>query len=184
MEKSRSVELDEQRSPSAAPQEQQQQQQQQLQVGHLGSIRLGLVITSLSLSVFLVLLDSSVISTAIPKITDDFHSLTDVGWYASSYQLGSAVLQMLTGKVFHHFNLKWSYIVFFFIFEVGSALSGAAQTSAMLIVSRTISGVGASALINGAITIVSASAPIERRPALTGIILGCRFFFPPASVYT
>ncbi|EPE04209.1 mfs transporter [Ophiostoma piceae UAMH 11346] len=179
MEKLRSIELDEQRDRSGAPsQEQQQHLEQQIadgnnaKIGHLSGIKLGLVITSLSLSVFLVLLDSSVISTAIPKITDDFHSLKDVGWYASSYQLGSAVLQMLTGKVFNHFNLKWSYIVFFLIFEVGSALSGAAQTSAMLIISRTISGVGASALINGAITIVSASAPIERRPALTGIILG------------
>jgi hypothetical protein len=28
-------------------------------------------------------LDNSIIATAIPKITDQFHSLEDVGWYGS-----------------------------------------------------------------------------------------------------
>lgn len=29
-------------------------------------------------------LDMTILSTAIPKITSDFHSLADVGWYAVS----------------------------------------------------------------------------------------------------
>lgn len=37
---------------------------------------------------FLVLMDGSIIVTAIPRITNDFHSLTDVGWYGAAYQLG------------------------------------------------------------------------------------------------
>jgi hypothetical protein len=28
-------------------------------------------------------LDNTIIATAIPRITDDFHSLKDVGWYGS-----------------------------------------------------------------------------------------------------
>lgn len=34
---------------------------------------------------FLMMLDTSIVSTAVPKITSDFHSLPDVGWYGSSY---------------------------------------------------------------------------------------------------
>jgi hypothetical protein len=37
---------------------------------------------------FLMLLDGSIIVTAIPRITNDFHSLNDVGWYGAAYQLG------------------------------------------------------------------------------------------------
>ena len=38
---------------------------------------------ALCLSVFLVALDNSIIATPIPKITDEFHSIDDIGWYGS-----------------------------------------------------------------------------------------------------
>ena len=46
-------------------------------------MRLGLIMLALCLAVFLMALDNSIIATAIPKITDQFHSLDDIGWYAS-----------------------------------------------------------------------------------------------------
>lgn len=42
--------------------------------------KLVLILTAAALSIFLVALDTSIISTAIPQITDDFHSLDDVAW--------------------------------------------------------------------------------------------------------
>jgi hypothetical protein len=42
-------------------------------------VKLGLVAMALCLSVFLMALDNTIIATAIPKITDQFHSLPDVG---------------------------------------------------------------------------------------------------------
>jgi len=42
-------------------------------------MKLGLISMALCLSVFLMALDNSIIATAIPKITDQFHSLPDVG---------------------------------------------------------------------------------------------------------
>jgi hypothetical protein len=42
-------------------------------------VKLGLVTMALCLSVFLMALDNTIIATAIPKITDQFHSLPDVG---------------------------------------------------------------------------------------------------------
>ena len=35
------------------------------------------------IAVFCVALDNTIISTAIPKITDQFNALNDVGWYGS-----------------------------------------------------------------------------------------------------
>ena len=46
---------------------------------------------------------------AIPRITSDFHSLSDVGWYGSAYMLASCSLQPLTGKIYAHFGTKVSY---------------------------------------------------------------------------
>lgn len=55
---------------------------------------------------FLVMLDSSIISTAIPEITNEFNSLLDVGWYGSAYQLTSSAFVPLAGKIYTLFSIK------------------------------------------------------------------------------
>ncbi|KAH6845699.1 major facilitator superfamily domain-containing protein [Chaetomium sp. MPI-CAGE-AT-0009] len=139
---------------------------------YVTGFKLAIIVASVALACFLMLLDTMIISTAIPRITDTFNSLPDVGWYASAYQFGSAAPQPLTGKIYTHFNTKWSFFVFFGIFEIGSILCGAAVSSAMLIVGRAVAGFGAAGIINGAITIISSCAPLEKRPALIGITMG------------
>lgn len=61
-------------------------------------LKLGLITLALCLSVFLVALDNTIIATAIPKITDHFNSLGDVGWYGSAYLLTTCALQLFFGK--------------------------------------------------------------------------------------
>lgn len=39
---------------------------------------------ALALGIFLISIDETVIVTAIPRITDDFHTIQDVGWYGSA----------------------------------------------------------------------------------------------------
>ncbi|KAK1081675.1 hypothetical protein LTR33_004481 [Friedmanniomyces endolithicus] len=138
----------------------------------LTGIKLWAVISPLILVFFLVLLDTTIVSTAIPSITNHFNSLTDIGWYSASYQLASAVLQPLAGKVYVHFSNKWSFISFFALFEFGSLLCGVATSSKMLIVGRAVAGMGTAGLQNGAMTIISASVPLHKRPALLGICQG------------
>jgi hypothetical protein len=46
-------------------------------------LRLVLIILACCLAVFLVSLDRTIIATAIPRITDRFHSVQDIGWYGS-----------------------------------------------------------------------------------------------------
>ncbi|KAJ0299245.1 hypothetical protein Brms1b_013173 [Colletotrichum noveboracense] len=76
---------------------------------YVSGVKLGLIVVSVSLACFLTVMDISIISTTIPKITDDFKSLVDVGWYGSAYNLGSAALVPLTGKMYNHFNLKFPW---------------------------------------------------------------------------
>ena len=63
-----------------------------------GGLKLFLITLALCLSVFLVALDNTIIATAIPKITDHFKSLGDIGWYGSSYLLTTCALQLFFGK--------------------------------------------------------------------------------------
>lgn len=59
------------------------EEEQEDETQYPGGTRLGLVMLALCLAVFLLSLDNSIISTAIPKITDEFNSLGDIGWYGS-----------------------------------------------------------------------------------------------------
>ncbi|KAK2807809.1 hypothetical protein FQN50_005352 [Emmonsiellopsis sp. PD_5] len=133
---------------------------------------LTLILTSVTLSYFLFYLDLAVISTATPAITSRFDSLVDVGWYGGAYQLGSAAFQPLSGKLYSQFSIKWTFLVFFFIFEVGSAICGAAQSSPMFIVGRVIAGVGSAGVANGAMTTIAAVLPTQKQAQFMGLNMG------------
>jgi hypothetical protein len=46
-------------------------------------LALAAIVLALCLAVFLVALDQTIIATAIPRITDDFQSVKDIGWYGA-----------------------------------------------------------------------------------------------------
>ncbi|KAI1186284.1 MFS general substrate transporter [Nemania serpens] len=135
-------------------------------------LKLTLISAALCLSVFLIALDNSIIATAIPSITDAFHSLPDVGWYGSAYLLTTAALQLLFGKFYTFLSLKWVYLTAIFIFEVGSLICGVAQNSVTLIIGRAIAGLGSAGLFSGALLILAHSVPLATRPLYTGLIGG------------
>lgn len=116
--------------------------------------------------------DTDTKPTQIPVITNEFHSLDDIGWYASIFQLASAAFQPLTGKMYSKFSNKWVFLFFFAVFEIGSAVCGMAQRSITFICGRAIAGMGASGLMNGALTIVANIVSVDRRASLTGLMMG------------
>ncbi|OTA69676.1 putative efflux pump [Hypoxylon sp. EC38] len=133
-------------------------------------LKLGLITLALCLSVFLMALDNSIIATAIPKITDTFHSLPDVGWYGSAYLLTTAALQLLFGKLYTFLSIKWVYLTAIGIFELGSLICGVAQNSVTLIIGRAVAGLGSAGIMSGALLILAHSVPLAKRPMYTGLI--------------
>ncbi|KAF7341341.1 DHA14-like major facilitator [Mycena venus] len=134
--------------------------------------QLALLILALGLSVFLVALDNTIIATAIPKITDEFASLDDVGWYGSAYLLTTAATQLLFGKFYTFLSIKWVYVSAIVLFELGSVLCGAAPTSTVLVLGRAIAGVGNAGIFSGALIVMANTVPLSKRPMYTGIIAG------------
>jgi EmrB/QacA subfamily drug resistance transporter len=133
-------------------------------------IKLAIIIAALALAVFLMALDNTIIATAIPKITDHFNSLTDVGWYGSSYLLTTCALQLFFGKLYTFFRIKTVFLTAIFIFEVGSAVCGSAPSSKALIVGRAVAGVGSAGIFSGALVIIAYTVPLVKRPIYTGLI--------------
>lgn len=131
--------------------------------------RVLLIMAGLLLVLFLIALDRLIIGVAIPSITDEFHSLGDVGWYGSAYLLTSCSFMLLMGKVYTFASPKWVYLSSLVVFEVGSAVCGAAPNSTALIVGRAIAGLGNAGLFQGAIIITVYIVPLHKRPQYMGL---------------
>ncbi|KAJ6534704.1 major facilitator superfamily domain-containing protein [Mycena sp. CBHHK59/15] len=136
-------------------------------------LKLGLLMISLCLSVFLVAL---IIATAIPKITDQLKSLADVGWVSSCFypsilfSLSNGWASFFSSALIGLLSRTKVYIAAILVFEIGSALCGAAPNSKALIVGRAIAGLGTAGIFSGALIIVAHAVPLAKRPLFTGLI--------------
>ncbi|OLN84390.1 putative HC-toxin efflux carrier TOXA 17 [Colletotrichum chlorophyti] len=141
---------------------------------HATGMRLFWIVLALGFTNFVVALDSAILATAVPKITDEFASLTDAGWYGSAYLLTSSTLTLFYGKLYTVFSIKKVFLLAVGLFEVGSLMCGAAPNSIVLIVGRAVSGLGGAGILNGNIIILGHSAPLAKMVVIQAL-LGATF---------
>ncbi|KAI0141890.1 MFS toxin efflux pump [Xylariaceae sp. FL1272] len=128
-----------------------------------------LVTVALGLAIFTFGLDQTILATALPTITNEFHALNDVGWYGSAYLLATCATQFIYAKLYGQYQVKWVYIASIFILLIGSILCAAAPSSAVFILGRAIAGAGGAGIISGTLIIISHSVPLRVRPIYNGL---------------
>ncbi|KAL4929189.1 major facilitator superfamily domain-containing protein [Aspergillus undulatus] len=135
----------------------------------LSGLKLYSVLSGIMTATILISLDVSIIATAIPAITSQFHAPTDIAWYGAAYPLTMSALQPLGGKVATIFSLRWTYLIFFAIFLLGSLLCGIANSSTMFIVGRAVAGIGGAGVVSGGPSVIVLATPPAQRPLFTGL---------------
>jgi MFS family permease len=95
-----------------------------------------------------------------------------VGWYGATYLITTGGFQLIWGKFYVLFPIKWVFLSSITIFELGSLLCGATPNSVGLILGRTIAGVGSAGLFSGAMVTIAYSVPLKKRPIYFGVIGG------------
>lgn len=83
--------------------------------------------------------------------------------------LTTCAFQLLLGRVYTFYSPKWIFCTCIFLFEVGSAVCGAAPSSTAFIIGRAISGVGCAGIFSGAIVIMMNVIPLHQRPLWMGL---------------
>ncbi|CRG92626.1 Putative HC-toxin efflux carrier TOXA [Talaromyces islandicus] len=129
-----------------------------------------LVILGLCLAVLLVSLDRTIITTAIPAITNEFQSTSAVGWYGSAYLVTACALQPTYGRIYTLFNVKWTFLHSVALFELGSLICALAPNSTALIIGRAIAGWGSAGILTGAFVVIAFAVPLKKRPLYTAAI--------------
>ncbi|MFD4173231.1 MDR family MFS transporter [Streptomyces anulatus] len=112
------------------------------------------VIAACLLAVFLAMLDSQIVATALPRIVADLGGLDRFAWVTTAYIIAGSVTTPVYGKLGDLFGRKTVFLVAVVLFLIGSAASGAAQSMEQLIVFRAVQGVGSGGLFVSVLAII------------------------------
>ncbi|KAL5513629.1 hypothetical protein ACEPAH_4028 [Sanghuangporus vaninii] len=118
---------------------------------------------------FLVALDQTILSTALPTIASRFDAVKDLSWIASAYFLPQAAFMLFFGKVLAFEPPKTVFLVSIGIFEVGSLLCAVAPSVNVLIFGRAIAGLGATGLWVSIMSMIARITTLKQRPILMGL---------------
>jgi EmrB/QacA subfamily drug resistance transporter len=131
-----------------------------------------LVVLGVMLSIFLAAMESTVVSTAMPRVVASLGGLEIYSWVFSGFLLTSTVTMPLWGRLSDLLGRRRVFLAGLALFLVGTALSGLAQTMAQLIGFRMLQGLGAGSLMTIGMTIIGELFGLERRARMQGYISG------------
>ncbi|KAJ5852271.1 efflux pump fus6 [Penicillium soppii] len=121
------------------------------------------VFPALCMTTFLSALDTSILSTALPTIALDIGAGESYMWITNSYILSSTVVLPLFGQMANIFGRRWLMIISVVIFAMGSAMAGAANNTSLIIVGRTIQGVGGGGINTLVDIVICDLVPLRQR---------------------
>ena len=128
------------------------------------------VLYQVSFGLALVAINHRAIQVALPTLTQAFHSdLSFIQWVLLVYDLCVIGLVLTLGRLGDLFGRKWIYVSGFVIFAAGSALCGAAQSSAQLILFRVFQGIGGAMIMANGRALVTVNSPASERGKALGI---------------
>ena len=85
--------------------------------------------------------------TCRAPILESLGEIEKLPWVGIGFPMGSVAVILLIGSLYGTFEIKWLYIGSIVLFEVGSAVCGAAPSMNALIVGRVIAGIGGAGII-------------------------------------
>lgn len=124
-----------------------------------------------TVALFMVTLDISIVSLALPEIQADFAGTkpSTLSWVFTTYNIGVASLLLVAGRVADRAGRKRVFLWGLGAFALGSAISGAAPGVGLIIAGRAVQSVGGAMLLPTGPALLLADVPVERRSFALGI---------------
>ena len=133
-------------------------------------LRRPLVLVSVMAAMFMIAIEATIVSTAMPGIAGQLGDLHLYSWVFSSFLLTQTATTVVFGKLADLYGRKPVLLVGIAVFLVGSALCGFAWSIPSLIAFRLIQGVGAGAIQPVALTVVGDLYSVQERAKIQGYL--------------
>jgi EmrB/QacA subfamily drug resistance transporter len=117
-------------------------------------LRRPLVLASVMGAMFMIAIEATIVSTAMPQIAGQLGDLHLYSWVFASFLLTQTAMTVVFGKLADLYGRKPVLLVGIAIFLVGSVLCGLAWSMPSLIAFRLIQGVGAGAIQPVGLTVI------------------------------
>jgi EmrB/QacA subfamily drug resistance transporter len=124
---------------------------------------------AVSVATFMLLLDITVVNTALPSIQEDLNaSFTDLQWVVDAYTLPLAALVLTAGVLADRLGRRRVFTAGLGIFTLGSLLAGLATDPTFLNLARAFQGVGGAVMFAVSLALIAQefSAGRERGMAM------------------
>jgi EmrB/QacA subfamily drug resistance transporter len=139
-------------------------------LNHLTNRRKVVIMLAVMSAVFLVALDSTIMSTAIGKIASEFNAYSSYSWLLTSYLLLFTIAIPIGGKLSDLFGRKNMLLFGLIVFGLGSLGSAASGDITWLIIWRAIQGLGGGVIMANSFTIIGDLFTPRERGRWQGLI--------------
>ena len=135
------------------------------------SRRNAIVIGVLLVSAFVVILNETIMSVAIPVLIRELHITASTGqWLSTAFVLTLAVVIPVSGFLIQRLTTRTLFLIALGSFSAGTLLAALAPGFEVLLVARIVQGVGAAVITPLLMTTVITLVPESRRGAMVGNI--------------
>ncbi|MFQ5872593.1 MAG: MFS transporter [Dehalococcoidia bacterium] len=139
---------------------------------------------SISVGLFVVVMDQSGTNIALPRIAEHFSvNIPTVQWITLSYILSISAMLMPLGRLSDMLGRRRVYIAGFLVFIGAAAIGGSAQAFPFLIVAKVIQGIGSAGVQANGLAMVADAFPERERGKALGLytsIVGVGLISGPA----
>jgi EmrB/QacA subfamily drug resistance transporter len=125
---------------------------------------------ALAVSLFMIMLDNTVVSLALPTIQSELNSsLTQLEWVVNAYTLVFAVVLLTGGKLADFLGRRLIFVVGLVVFTGSSLACGLSGSGEFLIGARGVQGIGAALMLPATLSIITATFTARERGIAIGI---------------
>ena len=134
---------------------------------------LGWVLALTSTAYFMVVLDSVVVITALPRMQGDLHvGLASLQWTLTAYNIAFAAGIITAAAAGDRFGRRRVFNIGLALFTVASAVCAVAPNAPALVAARTVQGLAGAIILPLSLTILTTAFPAGRRGMIVGVYGG------------
>src|SRR5215218_6040190 len=118
---------------------------------------------AVSVATFMLLLDITVVNTALPAIQEDLNAtFTDLQWVVDAYTLSLAALVLTAGSLADRLGRRRVFAIGLGIFTLASLAAGLAPNTTFLNVARAVQGIGGAIMFAVSLALIAQEFPSGR----------------------